>query len=76
MSPENILAFATAIVVLTTAVVGYLSLDKKVSEIHVLVNDKMDAALDRIDQLTGLLASSDIAVPERRERGELDDGHE
>jgi hypothetical protein len=37
---------------------------KKIGEVHVMVNSRLDAALDRIDQLTESLEGSDTVVPD------------
>jgi hypothetical protein len=71
------IALLTAVVVLGTAVVGYMAakqrqdsseLLKSVQEVHVMVNDRMSEALARIDQLDEALRTAGIAVPAKPDR--------
>jgi ABC-type uncharacterized transport system substrate-binding protein len=62
------LALATAAVVLllATIVLGLMS-QKRMSEIHVLVNNKHDKLDARIDQLTAALTEAGVAIPARED---------
>lgn len=62
----SVLTVVTAFLVLATAVVTYRT-RSDVKQVHILVNSKMTAALDRIDQLTAALRNSDTTVPEAPE---------
>lgn len=63
---------ATAIVVLLTAVVGLLTkLRSSVKEVHVLVNDRMTEALNRIDQLIFALTAAGVKVPAQPAREDV-----
>lgn len=68
MTPGTI-ALITAVVVLMTAVIGFLAkLKKDVSEIHVMVNSRMEEAMARIDQLDEVLRAAGIESPIRPRR--------
>lgn len=59
-------ALATGVVLLATALVTALvtfRTRKEVRQVHVLVNDRMTMAVDRIAQLTAALAAAGIIIP-------------
>lgn len=62
-----VMSMATAVVVLVTAIVTYRT-RREVRQVHVLVNSRMDAALERIEELTAALVESDTEVPDDTER--------
>jgi hypothetical protein len=65
MAAAELIGLVTAVVLMVAA---FVSLNKKVTEIHVLVNAKMTNALDRIEQLSAVLVQAGLLVPQ--ERGE------
>jgi hypothetical protein len=66
---EPLFVLVTAVIVLATAVVGFMAkLRKDVSEIHVMVNSQMDEAIRRIDQLVDALQAAGIDVPDAMRR--------
>jgi hypothetical protein len=68
---EPFIALVTAVVVLSTALVGYMAkLRKDVSEIHVMVNSRMAEALARIEQLEQALEGAGVDTPRRPGRHE------
>lgn len=67
MAPETI-AMLSAVVVLVTAIVGFLAkLQKGVDQIHVIVNSHATAQANRIEQLADALRAAGIDVPDRPE---------
>lgn len=65
------LAFGISVITLMTAIIGLrkaiaVSTVNKaaIAEVHVLVNSRLTAVLDRVTQLTEALKASDIAVPD------------
>jgi hypothetical protein len=68
---ELFVALVTAVVVLSTALVGYMAkLRKDVSEIHVMVNSRMAEALARIEQLEQALEGAGVDSPHKPGRHE------
>ena len=61
----EVVALATAVVVLITALVTFRTRGA-VKQIHILVNSKMTAALERIEQLTIALEESNTEVPDEQ----------
>jgi len=62
---SSILTLLIGLVGLLTAVTTYLSVKngRRIEQVHVIVNSRMTAVLERVDQLTEALEGSDTAVP-------------
>jgi flagellar biosynthesis/type III secretory pathway M-ring protein FliF/YscJ len=58
-------AVAAVVAALTYARAG--ELHRKVDEVHVLVNERLDTALERISQLGAALTSAGVDVPDTPE---------
>ena len=54
----------TGLVAFGTALVGFLTVLKRIKEVHVIVNSRMTTVLARVDQLTEALEGSNTDVPE------------
>lgn len=57
---------ATALLAFLTAFIGFLASRKngtKINEVHLLVNSQLSNVVDRVDQLKGVLAGYNIAIP-------------
>lgn len=69
----SVLALATALVVLVTAVITLVLTfrnRKRVQEIHVMVNQQNDDLNERIDQLTSALVAGGVGIPPRQDLGQ------
>ena len=53
------LAFVTALVTLLVSIQN----SRRIEQVHVIVNSRMTAVLERVGQLTAALEGSDTAVP-------------
>lgn len=61
---DLVLILATQGLALATGVVAYLSVRRRVGEVHTLVNSRSDRQDQRIEQLTGTLHRADVDVPD------------
>lgn len=59
----EIVSAITALFVLATAVLSFLN-RKNIEKVHVLVNSRLTAVVNRVTQLTELLEAKGIDVPE------------
>jgi hypothetical protein len=63
----NWLVLAGVLVTFVTAVIGLwqtLQNQRKIAEVHVLVNSQLKRVLNRVDQLRGALQDADVDVPD------------
>lgn len=58
---------AVTILVAATTLVKLLKTDKKVQQVHVLVNSQLSTVLARVTQLTGSLEKAGVEVPPKPE---------
>jgi hypothetical protein len=57
------IALAVSVITLATAVVGLVTVLRKVQAVHVLVNSQLSSVLGRVDQLTRALTNAGVDVP-------------
>lgn len=63
----GLVALFTAITTLALFLLGRRKvkvIEEKVDEVHVLVNSRLTAVLDRVDQLTEAMEASNLPVPD------------